>query len=260
MGKIGATHIEVLPTDPKTLRPDRVMDLAMLKKIDSTLPLEDRETLIRGACREFLKDSTKAGHKVVVILPAEMEHFPLVGLTRIVTQELHRFFTREKTSIKHLAIMAQDKTLFEVFQKEVSGYLEHLLRDLSGEPYVTVDCIIELPKGIVVIERKNPPFGWALPGGFVDRDESLETAVRREAMEETNLKLEKLRQFHTYSDPGRDPRFHTIDTVFIAQGVGKPKSGDDAQDLKIVPYDELLKGSYAFDHKQILEEYLKQKR
>ncbi|MCX5681893.1 MAG: NUDIX hydrolase [Candidatus Omnitrophica bacterium] len=128
---------------------------------------------------------------------------------------------------------------------------------MAGEPYITVDVIIELPKGIVIIERSNPPFGWALPGGFVDRDESLETAVRREAMEETNLKLENLRQFHTYSDPKRDPRFHTIDAVFIAKGVGTPKSGDDAKNLKIVPYEDLLKGSYAFDHKQIIKEYMR---
>ncbi|HQL41289.1 MAG TPA: NUDIX hydrolase [Candidatus Omnitrophota bacterium] len=142
----------------------------------------------------------------------------------------------------------------------MKGYLSHLLRDLAGEPYVTVDVIIELSQGIVVIERSNPPFGWALPGGFVDKDESLETAVRREAMEETHLKLKDLRQFHTYSDPRRDPRFHTVDTVFIAQGVGVPRSGDDAKDLKIVPYKELLNAAYAFDHKDIIRQYLKQRK
>ncbi|MDP8265161.1 MAG: NUDIX hydrolase [Candidatus Aceula lacicola] len=127
---------------------------------------------------------------------------------------------------------------------------------MAGEPYCTVDVVIELSDGVVIIERSNPPFGWALPGGFVDPGESLEIAVQREAMEETNLKLENLKQFHTYSEPNRDPRFHTIDTVFIAKGVGVPKSGDDAKNLKVVPYDELLGGSYAFDHKKILEEYL----
>jgi 8-oxo-dGTP diphosphatase len=111
----------------------------------------------------------------------------------------------------------------------------------------------------VIIERSNPPFGWALPGGFVDRDESLETAVKREAMEETHLELKDLRQFHTYSDPSRDPRFHTIDTVFVAKGVGTPRSGDDAKNLKVVAYEDLLKGEYAFDHKQIIKEYLRQR-
>ena len=75
---------------------------------------------------------------------------------------------------------------------------------------MTVDVIIELSEGIVIIKRSNPPFGWALPGGFVDYAESLEDAVIREAKEETDLDLIQLKQFHTYSDPHRDPRFHTI--------------------------------------------------
>ncbi|MDO8580742.1 MAG: NUDIX hydrolase [Candidatus Omnitrophota bacterium] len=120
--------------------------------------------------------------------------------------------------------------------------------------------IIELPQGIVLIERSNPPYGWALPGGFVDYGESLEAAARREAKEETNLELEGLRQFHTYSDPGRDPRFHTISTVFIARGKGRPQSGDDAKGLKIAAYNDLLNGTYAFDHKEIIREYLSHKK
>ncbi|MDP8266618.1 MAG: NUDIX hydrolase [Candidatus Aceula meridiana] len=134
-----------------------------------------------------------------------------------------------------------------------------MIKGLRNEPFVTVDVIIELSQGIVIIERSNPPFGWALPGGFVDPDESLEMAVVREAKEETNLDLKDLRQFHTYSKPDRDPRFHTVDTVFIARGVGTPQSGDDAKNLKVVPYGELLRGSYAFDHGEIIKEYLKQK-
>jgi len=113
-----------------------------------------------------------------------------------------------------------------------------------------------LPDGIVVIERRNPPHGWALPGGFVDIGEAIEDAARREAKEETNLELEGLRQMHTYSDPKRDPRFHTVSTVFIARGVGDPRSGDDAKNLKVVPYQDLLKIAYAFDHKKVIEDYL----
>lgn len=127
-------------------------------------------------------------------------------------------------------------------------------------PFVTVDMIIELPDGIVVIERLNPPYGWALPGGFVDMGESLEDAACREAKEETNLDLKNLQQMHTYSDPKRDPRFHTVSTVFIAKGEGKPQSGDDAKSLKIVPYADVLKIDYAFDHKQIVADYLKRKK
>jgi ADP-ribose pyrophosphatase YjhB (NUDIX family) len=127
-------------------------------------------------------------------------------------------------------------------------------------PYLTVDIIIELKDGIVLIERLNPPYGVALPGGFVDYGESVEAAASREAKEETNLTLTNLRQFHTYSDPKRDPRFHTVSTVFIAKGKGKPKSGDDAKSLKVVKYADLLKIKYAFDHKKIIKDYLKQRK
>ena len=130
---------------------------------------------------------------------------------------------------------------------------------LSGGPYVTVDAIIELAEGIVIIQRSNPPFGWALPGGFVDYGESLEDAVKREAKEETNLDLTKIKQFHTYSNPQRDPRFHTVGTVFIAKAKGKPKAGDDAAGLKVVTRQEILKMQFAFDHKKILEDYFKLK-
>ncbi|MBF0121947.1 MAG: NUDIX hydrolase [Candidatus Omnitrophica bacterium] len=129
--------------------------------------------------------------------------------------------------------------------------------DLAWGPYVTVDIIIEMAGGIVLIERTNPPFGWALPGGFVDRGESLETAAQREAKEETGLDLEGLKQFHTYSEPSRDQRFHTVTTVFIARGIGKPAAGDDAKGLKVVPYEDLRRFRYAFDHNQVIEDYLR---
>ena len=122
-----------------------------------------------------------------------------------------------------------------------------------------MDAIIEINDGIVVIERSNPPFGWALPGGFVDYGESLEEAVAREAKEETGLDLTDVKQFHTYSSPNRDPRFHTIGTVFIAQAKGRPKAGDDAQGTKVIKLSEIEKLDFAFDHKEILQDYLKYK-
>ncbi|MCM8796633.1 MAG: NUDIX hydrolase [Candidatus Omnitrophica bacterium] len=137
--------------------------------------------------------------------------------------------------------------------------MEYILHKLQQGPFITVDAIIEINGGIVVIERKNPPFGYALPGGFVDYGESLEDAVQREAKEETGLELEELRQFHTYSAPTRDPRFHTIATVFIAKGKGKPTAGDDAGVLKIVKLSEVEKLNFAFDHKTILRDYLQYK-
>jgi len=147
-----------------------------------------------------------------------------------------------------------------VFNKGVIGYLEYVTGKLQAGPFTTVDAIIEIDDGIVIIKRSNPPFGWALPGGFVDYDESLEDAVRREMKEETGLELLELKQFHTYSEPGRDVRFHTIATVFIAKAKGSPKAGDDAADLKIMKLGEINKFSFAFDHKKILEDYIRYKK
>jgi 8-oxo-dGTP diphosphatase len=123
------------------------------------------------------------------------------------------------------------------------------------DPFLTVDIIISMGgSGIVLIERKNPPFGWALPGGFVDYGESLETAARREALEETGLRLQDLRQFRAYSDPARDPRHHTVSVVFTAVGIGEPRAADDARNLAVFPAGS-LPAVLAFDHGRILGEY-----
>jgi 8-oxo-dGTP diphosphatase len=123
----------------------------------------------------------------------------------------------------------------------------------------TVDIIIELPGDrIILIERKNPPPGWALPGGFVDYGESLENAAIREAKEETSLDITLVRQFHAYSNPDRDARLHTISTVFIAKSGGEPHAGDDAKNLKTFHRSE-IPHNLAFDHDQILDDYLKNK-
>lgn len=122
-------------------------------------------------------------------------------------------------------------------------------------PIPTVDIIIELTEGIVLIERKNPPFGWALPGGFVDYGETLEQAAIREAREETALTVNNLRLLGCYSDPARDSRMHTITTVFVAQGTGSPEARDDAAHLQIFPLDK-LPSQLCFDHATILRDYL----
>lgn len=122
-------------------------------------------------------------------------------------------------------------------------------------PVPTVDIIIEVSGGkIVLIQRKNPPFGWALPGGFVEYGESLEEAAVREAREETSLEITLIRQLHTYSSPQRDPRGHTISTVFIAQAQGTPLAADDAREIGL--FDEKsLPSPLAFDHGRIIAEY-----
>ncbi len=125
-------------------------------------------------------------------------------------------------------------------------------------PRLTVDIIIETEGGIVLVERKNPPYGWALPGGFVDYGETVEDAAAREAKEETGLDVEGLRQFHTYSDPSRDPRGHTVSTVFVARASGLPRGGDDAKTARAFPRDD-LPGEMAFDHGKILKDYLEER-
>ncbi len=123
-------------------------------------------------------------------------------------------------------------------------------------PLVTVDIIIEIEEKIVLIERANPPLGWAIPGGFVDYGESLETAANREAMEETGLDIRLTEQFHTYSDPDRDPRQHTVTTVFIAQASGKPKGRDDAKKAALFTRNT-IPSHMAFDHGKIIDDYFR---
>ncbi|MFZ5571334.1 MAG: NUDIX domain-containing protein [Thermodesulfobacteriota bacterium] len=127
---------------------------------------------------------------------------------------------------------------------------------LPKNPYLTVDIIIEVDEGIVLIRRKNPPHGWALPGGFVDYGETLEAAARREAREETCLDVSLVEQFHAYSDPARDPRHHTVSVVFIARAKGAPKADDDAKEAGVF-HEHALPGPMVFDHGRIISDYFR---
>ena len=129
-------------------------------------------------------------------------------------------------------------------------------------PTPTVDCIISVSRkglpaevrGIVLIRRKNPPIGWALPGGFVDRGEPLHHAAVREAKEETGLDVALVEQFFTYSDPKRDPRMHTISTVYIGTATEDPVGSDDAAEARVFALDALPE-DLCFDHGRILADY-----
>jgi 8-oxo-dGTP diphosphatase len=125
-------------------------------------------------------------------------------------------------------------------------------------PTPTVDIVIEMIdrpyRPIILIERRNPPYGWALPGGFIDYGESAETAAIREAEEETGLHIKLLEQFQVYSDPNRDPRQHTLSIVFLASAKGTPEAKDDAKSLKIFEIWQ-LPNDLCFDHDRILRDY-----
>jgi 8-oxo-dGTP diphosphatase len=126
-------------------------------------------------------------------------------------------------------------------------------------PAPTVDIIIELGdrphRPIVLIERLNPPHGWAIPGGFVDYGESVETAAVREAQEEVGLAVTLIEQFHVYSAPDRDPRQHTVSIVFLATATGTPVADDDAKSLGVFdPWQ--IPTNLCFDHDRILRDYL----
>lgn len=133
----------------------------------------------------------------------------------------------------------------------------HIIKGYRN-PAPTVDIIIAIDDGIVLIKRKNPPYGWALPGGFVDYGESLEDAAIREAKEETSLIVQLHGQLKTYSDPSRDARQHTISTVFMATAQGTPQGNDDAIEARVFTRNTLP--PLAFDHSTILQDYFAQKQ
>lgn len=130
---------------------------------------------------------------------------------------------------------------------------------LPETPLLTVDVVIRIGGGIVLIRRRNPPHGWAIPGGFVDRGESCEAAAAREAREETGLLVENLRLLSVYSDPGRDPRFHTCSVVYTAVAPGAPVAADDAKEAAIFTR-ETIPEDLAFDHAKILADYFQRSR
>lgn len=228
------------------------------------MDLKTDEGKIRSSCVNALKEAEKLKVSSVAFpaLGCGVGAFPEAGCAKIMAQEAfrHLWFDFPDTSLKEITFVLFDKFAYDIFNKSVISYLEYIIHKLQEGPFVTVDIIIEIEGGIVLIERSNPPYGWAIPGGFVDYNESLEDCAIREAKEETSLDIYDLSQLHTYSKPGRDPRFHTVTCVFTARGKGRPQASSDAASLKVFPLNEALKLSLAFDHEQVLRDYCQWKK
>jgi len=220
------------------------------------------EKKIRDSCRNALKvaESLKVNSVSFPALGCGVGRFSYEAAAKIMSQEVFKHLHETKSKLKEIIFVLYNDEAFDIFNRTVFSYLEYICKKISFGPFLTVDTIIETDKGIVLIQRKNPPFGWALPGGFVDYGESLESAAIREAKEETNLDISDLIQFHTYSEPDRDPRFHTVSCVFIAKAKGTPKAASDAKDLATFDLEEIKDLEFAFDHKKILADYLESKR
>ena len=247
--KLGNCEIKILQGDIAGLKVDVIVN-------EKTKP---DEISIRNACAEALRSADKKNLKSIALpaLGCGVGGFPLKASAKIMAQEVMKHLRESASGLKEIIFCLREKDACDIFEKNVAGYINYMMTKQMEGPFVAVDAIINLGhEDIVIIERSNPPFGWALPGGFVDNYESLEDAVCREMKEETNLELLDLKQFHAYSTPGRDPRFHTIGVVFTALGKGVPKAGDDAAKLKVVKLSDIDKIDFAFDHKQVIKDYI----
>jgi ADP-ribose pyrophosphatase YjhB (NUDIX family) len=176
--------------------------------------------------------------------------------SKVLAQEIFRYvkdvpFGREP-AVHRVVVAVADEATKKVYVKNIEGYIAYMSHKGLLGPYLTVDGIVAYQNGIVLIERTNPPLGWALPGGFVDYGETVETAVVREIKEETNLEFTDIDLLCVSSDPKRDARFHTVSVVYVGKGSGELRAGDDACGAKVFPLDALPQG-IAFDHRALIE-------
>lgn len=224
--------------------------------------LETDEIKIRSAVKNSLEIAKRLKLKSIAFTAINCKEkvFSQKAIAKIMSQEVLRHAKYDKEALKEIVFVLDNSAAYKLFKKIAFSYLEYIQHKLCQGPFITVDIIIEVKGGIILIERSNPPFGWAIPGGFVDYGETLEHCAKREAKEETNLNIYGLKQMHTYSDPRRDPRFHTVTTVFAGKAKGKPKAGDDAQNIKVVPLDKVRNLKLAFDHNDVLGDYKKFRR
>lgn len=242
--KIREVEVEVV------LEQDLVAQEASVLK----LPLDSTEDSFRASVKNMLVDIF-LNERVLIRTDIEYGASPA---SKIFTQEIFKYLKENDDYVLRYLTVVVNEENFKVFKKNIEGYLSYMLyKGLLG-PYVTVDGIVEYKNGIVLIERSNPPLGYALPGGFVDYGESVETAVVREIKEETNLELYDFELLKVSSEPDRDPRFHTVSIVYYGKGKGELCAGDDAAQAHVFSLDN-LPDKMAFDHRELIEEYIRGK-
>ena len=222
---------------------------------------KDIETLLRKAVFSVFSFCHKKHlDHISLAVKSLPQGFSAKDTAKVIAQEVFRYFFKYRAPrLKKIILVIKDKKKFTVFNKYVHKYLEYMLYKISQGPFLTVDGIVEYKGGVVLIQRSNPPLGWALPGGFVDYGESVEQAVKREIKEETGLDFLGFKQFKVYSSPDRDPRFHTASVVFVGKGKGRLKGASDAAKAEVFPLKNLPE-KMAFDHRRIIEDYKKAKQ
>jgi len=225
--------------------------------MQDTFNIKDSEEDFRKVIYEVLRKADEFKINSLVIPSIKVLPLSPLAVAKIMAQEVFRYMRKEKKNLKKIIFVLDKERIYQIFKKNISGYINYISKKITQGPFLTVDGIVRYKGGIVMVERKNPPFGWALPGGFVDWGESVEEAVVREVKEETNLDFVNIQQFKVYSQPQRDPRFHTVSVVFVGKGKGTLKASSDAKNVKVFKFNNLPQ-VIAFDHKKIIEDYLKE--
>ena len=215
------------------------------------------QEIIRQATRSALQ-KTKDKDINSIALPAlgcGVGGFAKEDAAKIMLEEVMTFSQKNETLKEVIFVLYDDKT-YKIFKDVIEDRFKIIKRKIEKHPIPTVDIIIEKNGNIILIKRENPPFGWAIPGGFIELGETVEVAAEREAKEETGVNVKNLKQFGVYSDPERDPRFHAISCVFTAETGEEPKASSDAKEAKFFSKDA-LPDDIVFDHKKIIDDYFK---
>ena len=247
---------EAIITSAGSLKAKYVVHAVTMK-----MDFRTNEDIIRASTYSSLicAQENKVSSIAFCALGCGVGRFSLQAASKIMAQEVFRYLWQvKKPTLRKIVFVLNSDKAFEVFEKNVVSYLEYISKKISAGPFLTVDGIVEYRQGIIMIERSNPPCGWALPGGFVDYGESAEEAVAREVKEETNLDFLNFKQFKVYSKGDRDPRFHTASVVFIGEGKGSLKADSDAKASGVFELDSLPE-KIAFDHRKVIKDYIQSK-